>query len=124
MVENEVITDPRYQKTMTEYLSIKKDHGMLQAGREAFTQRKEMLISLGANYRAEGNADPVILQEVAKQKAVAMARARAQQKVTSFVKEEDDVRAQQKTLEPVRSSAARTPAKTGKQPGKAAPKEA
>ena len=104
MVENEVITDPRYQRIMSEYLSIKKDYGMLSAGRDAFTQRKEMLISLGANYRAEGNADPVILQEVAKQKAVALARSRAQQKVSP---------------EPTQSSVTRTPA-TGKQPVKVA----
>lgn len=104
MVENEVITDPRYQKMMAEFLSIKKDYGVLLAGKEAFTQRKEMLISLGANYRAEGNADPVILQEVAKQKAASLARSRAQQKVE-----------QEQTKSPVR-----TPAK---QPVKAAPQE-
>ncbi|MCJ7760611.1 hypothetical protein MUP59_05655 [Candidatus Bathyarchaeota archaeon] len=83
MTENEVITDPRYQKCMAEYLEIKKQNGMLMAGKEAMSQRKDMLISLGANYRAEGNADPVILQEVAKMKATRLARTRAKTEVES-----------------------------------------
>jgi len=108
MVENEVITDTRYQKCMAEYLEIKKQNGVLGAGKEAFAQRKDMLISLGANYRAEGNADPVILQEVAKNKAANMARARAQQKI-------------EPEPESIKSPVVRTPAI--RQPVKVEPKE-
>jgi hypothetical protein len=77
MVENSVITSPEYKAAYETYLEIKKYYGMLSAGREAFVQRKEMLISLGANYRAEGNADPVLLQERAKAKASEIARRRS-----------------------------------------------
>ena len=77
MVENTVITDQEFQQAKREYLEAKKEFGVLQAGREAFIQRKEMLISLGANYRAEGNADPVLLQEKAKQKAAQKAAERS-----------------------------------------------
>jgi len=77
MIENEVITDKRYQQAMLKFLDAKKQHGILYAGKQAFEQRKEMLISLGANYRAEGNADPVLLQETAKAKAADMAQRRA-----------------------------------------------
>ncbi len=79
MVENSVITSPEYKTAYESYLEIKKYHGMLSVGREAFVQRKEMLISLGANYRAEGSADPVLLQERAKAKAAEVARRRMQQ---------------------------------------------
>jgi len=106
MVENEVITDKRYQAKMKEYLESKRQYGVLQAGREAFTQRKEMLISLGANYRAEGNADPVILQEMAKQKAAAIAKAKAENKQ------------QPPARQPVRTAATST-----RQPVKAAAQE-
>lgn len=76
MIENMVITDQRYQEAMQEYHKAKKWYGLLASGREAFSQRKEMLISLGANYRMEATADPVLKQEKAKQKAVDVARKR------------------------------------------------
>lgn len=65
MVENSVITDPMYQKVMKEYLEAKKEYGLLSAGRDAFAQRKEMLISLGANYRMQ-SFDPVVNTEKAR----------------------------------------------------------
>jgi len=80
MIENEVITDKRYQQAKLDMLDAKRQHGILYAGKQAFEQRKEMLISLGANYRAEGNADPVLLQETAKAKAADHARRRAASK--------------------------------------------
>jgi len=83
MVENSVITSPEYKTAYESYLDTKKYYGMLSAGREAFVQRKEMLISLGANYRAEGNADPVLLQEKAKIKASELARRRVVASVTN-----------------------------------------
>ena len=63
VVENQVITNPIYSQMMDEYLGLKKTLGMLLAGKEAMLQRKDMLISLGANYRAEGNAEPYLLKE-------------------------------------------------------------
>jgi hypothetical protein len=87
MVENEVITDVSYQEAKRDYLQAKQWYGLLQAGREAFAQRKEMLISLGANYRAEGQADPVLLQEKAKQKAADQARTKAQRKPKATAKQ-------------------------------------
>jgi hypothetical protein len=68
MVENEVITSPVYEEAMQNYLQAKKEYGLLMAGREAMGHRKEMLISLGANYRAQAN-DPVITNEKARVKA-------------------------------------------------------
>jgi len=88
MVENEVITSPIYEQAMQNYLQAKKEYGLLMAGREAMSQRKEMLISLGANYRAEAN-DPLIVQhekskvkagvQVDAQRAAAQQRERARQ---------------------------------------------
>lgn len=64
MVENSVITDPLYREAMNKYLDIKKQSSILQAGKAAFLQRKDMLVSLGANYRAEGVGDPVVKSAV------------------------------------------------------------
>jgi len=68
MVENTVVTNEEYQKAMKEYNEARKQAGILQVAKEAFNQRKDMLVSLGANYRAEGSADPILLKEAAKQK--------------------------------------------------------
>lgn len=86
MVENEVITNPLYEAAMQAYLQAKKEHGLLMVGREAMGHRKEMLISLGANYRAEAN-DPYVAQkskvkagvQVDAQRAAAEQRERARQ---------------------------------------------
>jgi hypothetical protein len=75
MVENSVITDGDYQQLLEALLRARKEHGLLVQGRESFIQRKEMLISLGANYRAEGAADPVVLREAARERAVQKARS-------------------------------------------------
>jgi len=66
MVENSVITDPTYQKLMKQYLEAKKEYGLLSAGRDAFAQRKEMLISLGANYRMQSMDHPAVTAEKAR----------------------------------------------------------
>jgi hypothetical protein len=52
MCENEIKTDQRYQAKNAEYLDAMQLAGVLGVAREAFAQRKEMLISLGANARA------------------------------------------------------------------------
>lgn len=52
MCENEVKTDPRYIAKQNELLDANQLMGVLGVAREAFQQRKDMLISLGANARA------------------------------------------------------------------------
>jgi hypothetical protein len=69
MVEHTVISSEEYQKAMLCYLDFKKQLGMLQAGKEAMEQRKDMLISLGANYRAEASSNPSILMDAARERA-------------------------------------------------------
>lgn len=69
MVQNTVISSEEYQKAMFEYLDLKKQLGMLQAGKDAIEQRKDMLISLGANYRAEASSNPSILMDAARERA-------------------------------------------------------
>jgi hypothetical protein len=70
IVENEVITDEEYQKAKLEYLEAKKQLGLLLAGKEAMVQRKDMLISIGANMRAQdGVSNPGILKGAARDTA-------------------------------------------------------
>jgi vacuolar-type H+-ATPase subunit D/Vma8 len=69
MVENTVIANEEYQKAMFQYLELKKQLGMLQAGKDAIEQKKDMLISLGANYRAEASSNPSILMDAARERA-------------------------------------------------------
>jgi hypothetical protein len=69
VVENAVISSKEYQECMLELLESKKQYGLLQVGKEALTQRKDMLISLGANMRTEGGGNLHILKEAAKQRA-------------------------------------------------------
>jgi hypothetical protein len=76
MVESEVITNKEYREAQTRLLNSKKMAGLAAAGRAAMDHRRDMLLQIGANYRVEGQADPVILKEAAKEKA----RERAQRK--------------------------------------------
>lgn len=69
MVENTVISNQEYQTAMFQYLELKKQLGMLQAGKDAIEQKRDMLISLGANYRAEASSNPRILMDAAKEQA-------------------------------------------------------
>jgi len=68
VVENTVITSKEYQECMFDLLESKKQLGLAVAGKEALTQRKDMLISLGANMRAEGSSNLSILKDAAKQR--------------------------------------------------------
>lgn len=61
MVESVVITAPDYVAIQDEYLDAQKQTGLLRASRDAMIHRKDMLVSLGANYRAEINADTSLL---------------------------------------------------------------
>jgi len=76
MVENMVKTNPVYQELMESLIEAKKNAGLAAAGRSAMDHRRDMLIQIGANYRTEGQADPVILKEAAREKA----RERAKKK--------------------------------------------
>lgn len=69
MVENVVITSPEYQDKMQELIEAKKNAGLAAAGKSAMDHRRDMLLQIGANYRTEGQADPVILKEAAREKA-------------------------------------------------------
>ena len=79
MVENTVTDKAEYNDLLAELTKARNEHGMLSAGREAFVQRKEMLISLGANYRMEGNQDPIVAQEKVRTKAQVIVDQKAQE---------------------------------------------
>jgi len=62
-------TNEEYQRATFQHLEFKKQLGLLQAGKDAVEQRKEMLISLGANYRAEASSNPSILKDASRERA-------------------------------------------------------
>jgi hypothetical protein len=62
-VENAVITDDRYIAAQVIVLDAKRNTGLLKAGRDAMIHRRDMLVSLGANYRAESKSDISLLQD-------------------------------------------------------------
>jgi len=64
-VENVVITDDLYKQVQGEYLTAKRNTGLLRAGKDAMIHRRDMLIQMGANYRAEGNSDITLKQQQA-----------------------------------------------------------
>jgi prefoldin subunit 5 len=74
MIEEHIVTHTEHKAAQQKLLDAQKELGQGIAGRQAMEHRKEMLISLGANYRAEGQADPVILREEARRKAIERAR--------------------------------------------------
>lgn len=61
MCENEVKTDPAYRTKVLEYLEAEKLANLLAAFRESMNNRRESLISLGANDRT-GSFSPRILE--------------------------------------------------------------
>lgn len=63
MVDNSVITHPKYVELQDEYLEAKKNTGLLKAARDAMIHRRDMLIQMGANYRAEGASDISLREE-------------------------------------------------------------
>jgi len=65
MVKNQVIADSRIQTKNKELLEARKLAGMLRVAKESFLQRKDMLVSLGANHRVlNGNDAHVSRQQV------------------------------------------------------------
>ena len=66
MVENCVVTDEEYTKLQLEYYAARKQSGILKVYQDSMQHRLQMLIGIGANYRAEGSADPILLREAVK----------------------------------------------------------
>lgn len=66
MVENCVITNDEYMKKQMEYFAAKRQAGISKVYQDSMQHRLQMLIGIGANYRAEGQADPVLLREAVK----------------------------------------------------------
>jgi len=56
-LECRIITTDIYMELQDNYLSTKRQTGLLKAARDAMIHRKDMLISAGSNYRAEIQAD-------------------------------------------------------------------
>ena len=61
MIENMVITADEYVALQTELLDAERQVGLLKAARDSMAQRKEMLVSLGANQRTEFRADASLM---------------------------------------------------------------
>jgi len=68
MVENMVVTHKVYMEIEDELNEAKKQLGLMMVGKEALMQKKDMLISIGANYRAEGVSNPSILKDAIKER--------------------------------------------------------
>lgn len=66
MVENCVITNDEYVSKQLEYFAARRQAGILKVYQDAMQQRLQSLINIGANYRAEGSADPILLREAVK----------------------------------------------------------
>jgi hypothetical protein len=63
MVENTVITSPEYVSAQDLYRDSTRTCGLLKVARDAMIHRRDMLIQLGATYRAEGNSDISIRED-------------------------------------------------------------
>lgn len=61
MVENSVLVDDLYVALQDECISAEMQLGVLKAARDSMAARKEMLVSLGANFRTEFRADATLL---------------------------------------------------------------
>lgn len=62
-VKNVVITHPEYVALQDKYFEAKTDAGVIKAARDAMIHRKDCLVSLGANLRAEAASNPEILKD-------------------------------------------------------------
>jgi hypothetical protein len=65
MVENTVITDPQYVDMLSTFHDNKRNTGLLKAARDAMLHRRDMLIQMGATYRAEGLSDLTLKEQFA-----------------------------------------------------------
>jgi hypothetical protein len=66
VVEGRVLTCPEYVKAEDAALAAKEMKGLLKAARDAMAQRKDCLVSLGANLRAEMQNDPSLVYKSVK----------------------------------------------------------
>lgn len=66
MIENTVITDMRYIELQDKVIDATKEVGLLKAARDAMIHRRDMLISMGATYRAEVRSDPSLKADAIK----------------------------------------------------------
>jgi hypothetical protein len=57
-IKQEVIQNKRYQDLNDRYLEAKRQVDVIYVGREAMTQRKDMLVSLATTLRRERDGDP------------------------------------------------------------------
>ena len=62
-VKNLIITHKEYLQKQDEYFSAKTEAALIKAARDAMIHRKDCLISLGANLRAEAASNPHIMQD-------------------------------------------------------------
>lgn len=67
-IENHVLMHPDYVAVADAYNDAKLQTGLIKAARDAMIMKKDCLISLGANIRAEMASDPSLLIEQYKQK--------------------------------------------------------
>lgn len=61
-VENIIITNSTYVEIQDDLLDAQKQTGLLKAAKEAMVVKKDALVTLGANLRAEAASNPSILQ--------------------------------------------------------------
>lgn len=57
-IKQEVLQNKEYQKLNARYLEAKRQVDVLYVGREALTQRKDMLVSMATSLRRERDGDP------------------------------------------------------------------
>ena len=77
--ENEKISETKIESLLLndpEYMKLKKQHNTLRIVKEAFRQRKDMLISLAANLREEFDIDLSVKKKVADEKLKGIRRLR------------------------------------------------
>ena len=57
MVESMILTHPDYMALQNKWLDARSQLGVLKAARDSVFSKKDMLISLGSNYRMENKTD-------------------------------------------------------------------
>lgn len=61
-----IVSDPDYIEKDNIYTEAKKDEGMLMVAKQAFEQRKDMLVSIASNMRSEIDSELKINKEAVK----------------------------------------------------------
>lgn len=102
MIENMTKSEQAYVEIENDLLNAKKQLGLLQAGKEAMVIKKDMLISLGANMRAEGMGNPVILRDAAKERSRRVHEEKKQIKEQYSVVQEEEPNTIEQEVQPKR----------------------